>query len=89
MGESQIVKTTLEVSDTVFRRAKATAAQQGRSLKDFVQEALTEKLARTQGGSAKPWTKLAGGLQHLHAENRRIDGLIDAEFHTIEAEDRP
>jgi hypothetical protein len=84
------VKTTLEIPGPLFRRAKATAARQGRTLKQLVQEALSEKIARIDGSSRrrKPWMVLAGGLKHLHSENRRIERVIDAEFENIEPEDR-
>ena len=90
MGDLSAMKTTLEIPDPLFRRAKATAARQGRSLKQLVQEALTEKLARTEGDATrvKPWMALAGGLRHLHAENVRIDGVIATEFGNLEPEDR-
>jgi len=80
------VKTTLEIPGPLFRRAKATAARQGRTLKQLVQE----KIARIDGSSRrrKPWMVLAGGLKHLHSENRRIERVIDAEFENIEPEDR-
>jgi hypothetical protein len=84
------VKTTLEIPGPLFRKAKATAARQGRTLKQLVQEALSEKIARVDGASRqqKPWMVLAGGLKHLHGENRRIERVIDAEFENIEPEDR-
>ena len=46
------MKTTLEIPEPLFRKVKATAARQGRTLKQLVQEALSEKIARvhaTQG----------------------------------------
>jgi hypothetical protein len=84
------VKTTLEIPDSLFREAKGIAARQGRTLKQLVQEALTEKIARVNGVSRqqKPWMGLAGGLKHLHSENRRIERVIEAEFENIEPEDR-
>jgi hypothetical protein len=84
------VKTTLEIPDSLFRKAKATAARQGRSLKQLVQEALAEKLVRTDGAKTqeKPWMALAGGLKHLQTENLRIDRVIEAEFESVEPEDR-
>ena len=90
MGDNQFVKTTLEIPEPLFRKAKATAARQGRTLKQLVQEALSEKIARIDGTSRrqKPWMALAGGLKHLHTENRRIERLIEAEFENIEPEDR-
>src|SRR5436190_17261361 len=90
MGDDLLVKTTLEIPELLFRKVKATAARQGRTLKQLVQEALSEKIARVQGVSRKqkPWMVLAGGLKHLHSENRRIERLIEAEFENIEPEDR-
>jgi hypothetical protein len=84
------VKTTLEIPEPLFRKAKATAARQGRTLKQLVQEALSEKIARVNGTSSrqKPWMALAGGLKHLHSENRRIERVIEAEFENVEPEDR-
>ena len=84
------MKTTLEIPGPLFRRAKAIAARQGRTLKQLVQEALSEKIARVDGTSSvqKPWMVLAGGLKHLHSENRRIERVIEAEFENIEPEDR-
>jgi len=84
------MKTTLEIPEPLFRKAKATAARQGRTLKQLVQEALSEKIARVNGASSqqKPWMVLAGGRKHLHGENRRIERVIEAEFETIEPEDR-
>jgi hypothetical protein len=34
------MKTTLDLPDPLFRKAKATAAERGQSLKEFVTEAL-------------------------------------------------
>lgn len=85
------MKTTLEIPESLFRKAKATAARQGRTLKHLVQEALSEKIARIDGHSRKqkPWMVLAGELKHLRSENRRIERAIEAEFEKIEPEDRP
>jgi hypothetical protein len=79
------VKTTLEIPDPVFRKAKAKAAEQGVSLRQFVTEAVEEKLHCA--GVAKPWMKSFGGLRHLHKENVRIQKLIDEEFETIDLEE--
>lgn len=84
------MKTTLEIPESLFRKAKATAARQGRTLKQLVQEALSEKIARVDGAGSerKPWMPLAGALKHLHTESRRIERVIEAEFENIEPEDR-
>jgi predicted transcriptional regulator len=90
MGDFDRVKTMLEIPDSLFRKLKATAARQGQTPAQIVQEALREKFARTEGAKveAKPWMALAGGLKHLHEENLRIDRLIEAEFENSEPEDR-
>ena len=79
------MKTTLEIPDAVFRRAKARAAQQGIPLRQLITDAVREKL---DGGrvESKPWMKLAGGLKHLRSETARINRLIEEEFETIEPE---
>ena len=67
------MKTTLEIPDALFRKAKATAAQQGRSMKDYVIEALTEKLeekTKEQG-----WRSLFGKLS---AEGKKAAREVDA-----------
>jgi hypothetical protein len=81
------VKTTLEIPDPIFRRAKSVAAQRGIALRAFVTEAVEEKLAADSQNEEKPWIRLAGGLRHLHKETVRIDGIINGEFEKVEPED--
>ncbi len=82
------MKTTLEIPDPIFRRAKSVAAQRGIPLRAFVTEAVTEKLqASLKKEEEKPWVRLAGGLKHLHKDTVRINRIIDSEFEKIEPED--
>jgi hypothetical protein len=81
------VKTTLEIPDPIFRRAKSVAAQRGIPLRAFVTEAVTEKLEASSRGEERPWVRLAGGLKHLHKETVRINRIIKSEFARIEPED--
>ena len=83
------MKTTLEIPDPVFRRAKATAAERGIPLRQFVTEAVEEKLRFKPVGADKPVMKLAGKLRHLRGETARINRIIEQEFEQIEAEDLP
>jgi hypothetical protein len=81
------LKTTIEIPDPLFRRAKAAAAERGQSLKDFFTEAVQDRLQRnTEPATTKPWDKAFGGLRHIHTENKRIERLISAEFETIDEE---
>lgn len=81
------MKTTLEIPDSLFRRAKARAAERGIPLRQFVTEAVEQKLT-VDGTSSKPWMKMVGGLQHLRRETKRINRLIEEEFERIEPEDQ-
>jgi hypothetical protein len=82
------MKTTLEIPDPTFRRAKATAGALGIPLREYVTQAVEEKLSLSRVRSAKPWLECAGELAHLHRETTRIQRIIDEEFEQIEPEDR-
>jgi hypothetical protein len=82
------MKTTLEMPDPVFRKAKAKAAERGIPLRQFVTEAVEEKLAAARTHADKPWMEGFGKLRHLNKENARIQRIIDEEFEQIEPEDR-
>ncbi len=83
------MKTTLEIPDPVFRRAKAKAAERGQALRTFVTEALEEKLARpAQSAEPAPFMRGFGKLRPLRRETARIQRVIDREFEVIESEDR-
>jgi hypothetical protein len=80
------MKTTLEIPDALFRRAKAAAAEQGIPLRELVSQALAEKL-RAGVRDEKPWMKSFGKLRSLRRETARVDAIIAAEFGQIEPED--
>jgi len=86
MGKYGQVKTTVEIPDALFRRAKSAAAERGIPLRALVSEALADKLG-AQGGAVKPWMKTFGKLRHLHKETARINRIIGQEFGQIEPED--
>ncbi len=81
------MKTTLEIPDPTFRKAKATAGALGIPLREFVTQAVEEKLAAGRRSAGKPWLECAGELAHLHEETARIQQIIDEEFGQIEPED--
>lgn len=82
------MKTTLEIPDAIFRRAKAVAAERGIPFRALVSEALAEKLRSQNDKHGKPWMATFGKLRHLHKETARINRIIETEFNHIEAEDR-
>ena len=81
------MKTTLEIPDLLFRRAKSVAAQRGIPLRAFVTEAVEEKLEASLKTEEKPWVRLAGGLKHLHKETVRVNRILKSEFEQIEPGD--
>jgi len=82
------MKTTLEIPDAIFRRAKSVAAEQGIPLRELVTEAVKEKLARNRGPSDQPWMTAFGKLRRLRKETARINRMIEEEFEQVEAGDR-
>src|SRR5260370_23921158 len=56
-----MAKTTLEIPDLVLRRAKARAAEQGITLRQFVTEAVEERLKSQTESTDRPWMQMAGG----------------------------
>ena len=61
----------------------------GIPLREFVTQAVEEKLSSGSQRSTRPWLECAGELAHLHKETVRIQKIIDEEFEQIEPEDRP
>ena len=92
MGIWVWVKTTIELPEALFRRAKSMAAQEGVTLKRLLTEALESQLeARTgaRNGKAAPrWMRAYGALRHLRYERKAIERAIESEFAKIEHEDR-
>ena len=85
------MKTTLEIPDALFHLVKSTAAVRGQTLKQFVNEALQEKLA-PQRSTAPPgepeWMQGFGKLRRLRKETARVQAKILAAFEVVEPEDR-
>ena len=84
------VRTTIELPDSLFREVKATAARHGIRLKDYITEALQDKLSKRPNPAEKPWMKFAGIAAHdpeMVAELKRIEQLVDENFEQIEEEE--
>jgi hypothetical protein len=78
------VKTTLEMPDFLFRRAKSVAAERGIPLRQFVTEAVQEKLKTTS--PERPWMKHLGKLKHVHKERRQVEKRVEEAFEQIDQE---
>ena len=73
------MKTTLEIPDAIFRRAKSVAAERGIPLRALVSEALLPDKLRSDNGSGKPWMAAFGKLRRLRKGTARINGIIEEE----------
>ena len=85
------MKTTIEIPDSLFRRAKSKAAERGQTLKELVAEALREKLAAktsTVPPGEPEWMQGFGKVRRLRKETARNQARIDEAFEVIEPEDR-
>ena len=78
------MKTTLEIPDFLFRRAKSVAAERGIPLRQFVTEAVQEKLRTTS--RERPWMKHLGKLKHLRKERKQIEKRVEKAFEQIDRE---
>lgn len=76
------MKTTLEIPDFVFRRAKSMAAERGIPLRQFVTEAVQEKLKTTS--QERPWMRHLGKLKHLRKERKQIEKRVEKTFEQID-----
>ena len=78
------MKTTLEIPDFLFRRAKSVAAERGVPLRQFVTEAVQEKLKMPS--QEKPWMKHLGKLKHLRKDRKLVEKRVEEAFEKIDRE---
>ena len=84
------MRTTIELPDFLFREVKSTAAKQGVRLKDYITDALRDKLAQSPSPAQKPWMEFCGIAAKdpdLLAEFDQIDKIVEENFGQIEVED--
>jgi hypothetical protein len=79
-----LVKTTIEIPDELFKKAKATAALQGESLRELICDALETRLA----SAPAPQTDRSGwrsvfGLADAK-EVAKVDKFIDADLERVD-----
>jgi len=81
------VKTTIEIPDELFRKTKATAASRGETLREFINEALTTRIASTSApiAAGSGWRSVFG-LADPKA-TARVDAVIESEFEQVDPSD--
>lgn len=80
------MKTTLEIPSAIFRRAKSRAAERGIPLRQFVTEAVEDKLKAAPQVPERPWMKHMGKLKDLRKETARINKVIEDAFEEVDHE---
>lgn len=80
------MKTTIELPDELLREAKATAAREGKSLKEVFTNALREHLSRPDEATPgeEEWRVVFGAGDA--AEIRSVDEVVAEELERIELE---
>jgi hypothetical protein len=75
---------TIEISDGLFRKTKAAAASRGETLREFINEALTTRIASCRPASQQSgWRRVFGLAEPKMVE--RIDTLLAAEFDQVDS----
>lgn len=80
------MKTTVEIPDALYRQLKARAALHGKSVKDFLLEAVRAKLAneRSKPKDKSGWRAVFGAADPQ--EIAELQRIIDDEFSRIDPE---
>ena len=79
------MKTTIEIPDELFKKAKATAALQGESLRKLICDALETRLASLPRPQTEPtgWRSVFGLAEPKSVAS--VDGLIAADLESVDS----
>ncbi len=90
------MRTTLVIDDVLYRRVKAKAAMEGRTVTDLVEAGLrtvVDRDNRPGRARAKPaWLQMTQGISRdpgFQKEMRRVEAAIEEAFEHIEPEEDP
>lgn len=79
------MKTTVEIPDSLLRRAKASAARKGQTMGAFINSAIVAKLKTdTEVGQEKTWMRFAGIFREHRDDSRRVMRAIEKECERID-----
>ena len=79
------MKTTIEISDQIYRQVKARAALEGQTVRGFFLEAIREKLSSERRRARGGWRSVFGKADPKAVEE--IQRVLDEEFSKISPED--
>ena len=83
------MKTTIDLPDEIFQKAKVFCAQNNRTLRDLFSEALSDKLKQEADSKKPEWENLFGvyGKGQERKETKRIAKIISEEFEVVEPDE--
>jgi hypothetical protein len=88
MGDTEGMKTTIEVPDELFRDAKSAAARRGQTLRQFLTEAIADRLRVLESDAAgQPWMRHFGSAASYSEELRRLEEIIDRDLESVDTQD--
>ena len=76
------MKTTIEIPDELFKKAKATAALEGGSLRELICEALESRLASVSQTGGPGW-RTVFGLADAKAV-AKVDEVLEADLERVD-----
>ena len=78
------MRKTIEISDELFRKAKAFAASRGETLREFVGAAIEARIASTGRPTSKDggWRSVFGLADPKAVQ--RVDAVIESEFEQVD-----
>ena len=81
------MKTTFDIPDVLLRRVKARAALKGASMREFVVEAVEEKLSAEAAGNKRPsgWRRVFGKAPKGAAQE--VQAVVDSTFETVDSDE--
>lgn len=81
------MKTTIDVRDDLYRRAKAAAAMRGETVKDFITSAIADRLEReaAQQASGRGWRRAFG--RATPEQVSEVDAIAAREFEEVDPEE--
>ena len=74
------MKTTLELPDHLLREIKILGAERGFTMREFITQAVMDRLARMKSSADKPWMSGFGTLAHLREETAHVQEEVNEAF---------
>ena len=83
-----LMKTTVEIPEKLFREAKSAAAKRGVSFRQFLTDAIDDRLNREEKTARQtPWMSHFGSLKLSKEDIGTFHKIIEQEFEVVDLKD--